>query len=176
MTETNRKPALTPKAVLRPPPGRATRHDTPGRAGIHAAPTGIEHEDIPTDESGDRPDKAVVQREVMETVGAFLQANAALFHAKTAVTAPAVVAGLGATMNRTMSWSADPMPEGVTLERMLEGIQWEREAKYWSGIAAKVTDRGTVSWAGGARDSGHKVHDALNRPESDTGKQIRGRF
>ncbi|WP_405460057.1 DNA sulfur modification protein DndB [Streptomyces sp. NBC_00101] len=147
-----------------------------GKAGIHAASTGIEYEDIPADESGARPDKAVVQREVMETVGAFLRENAALFHAKTAVTAPAVVAGLGATMNRTMSWSSDPLPEGVTLERLLEGIEWEREAKYWSGIAAKVTDRGAVSWAGGARDSGHKVYDALNHPESDAGKQIRGRF
>ncbi|MEV7729037.1 DNA sulfur modification protein DndB [Streptomyces sp. NPDC087917] len=147
-----------------------------GKAGIHAASTGIEHEDIPADANGDRPDKPVVQREVMETVGAFLQENAEFFHAKTAVTAPAVVAGLGATMNRTMSWSADPMPEGVTLERLLEGVQWEREGKYWGGIAAKVTDRGVVSWAGGARDSGHKVYDALNHPESDTGKQVRGRF
>ncbi|MFI2210147.1 DNA sulfur modification protein DndB [Streptomyces sp. NPDC020141] len=147
-----------------------------GKAGIHAASTGIEHEDIPADEGGDRPDKLVVQREVMETVGAFLQENAALFHAKTAVTAPAVVAGLGATMNRTMSWSADPLPEWITLERLLEGVEWEREAKYWGGIAAKVTDRGVVSWAGGARDSGHKVYDALNHPESAAGKQIRGRF
>ncbi|MGW4290742.1 DNA sulfur modification protein DndB [Streptomyces sp. NPDC004673] len=147
-----------------------------GKAGIHAASTAIEHEDLPADENGDRPDKAVVQREVMETVGTFLQENSALFHAKTAVTAPAVVAGLGATMNRTMSWSADPLPEGVTLERLLEGVQWEREAKYWDGIAAKVSDKGTVSWAGGARDSGHKVYDALNKPETDTGKQVRGRF
>ncbi|MFF7812459.1 DNA sulfur modification protein DndB [Streptomyces sp. NPDC007945] len=146
-----------------------------GKAGIHAASTGIEHEDIPADSNGDRPDKLVVQREVMETVGEFLQENAALFHAKTAITAPAVVAGLGATMNRTMSWSTDPLPDGVTLERLLEGIQWEREAKYWSGIAAKETGRG-VSWAGGARDSGHKVYDALNHPESAAGKQIRGRF
>ncbi|WP_425831504.1 DNA sulfur modification protein DndB [Streptomyces fractus] len=147
-----------------------------GKAGIHAASTGIEHEDIPADESGERPDRVVVQREVMEAVGTFLQENAPLFHAKTAATAPAVVAGLGATMNRSMSWSADPLPAGVPLERLLEDVKWEREAKYWGGIAAKVTDRGAVSWAGGARDSGHKVYDALNQPESDTGKQIRGRF
>ncbi|WP_242483328.1 DNA sulfur modification protein DndB [Streptomyces sp. HSG2] len=147
-----------------------------GKAGIHAASTGIEHEDIPVDESGTRPDRAVVQREVMETMGAFLQENAQFFHSKTAITAPAVVAGLGATINRCMSWSTDPLTDGVTLERLLEDVKWEREAKYWSGIAAKVTDRGAVSWAGGARDSGHKVYDALNRPESEAGKQIRGRF
>ncbi|MET8692617.1 DNA sulfur modification protein DndB [Streptomyces bauhiniae] len=147
-----------------------------GKAGIHAASTGIEHEDIPADDEGFRPDKAVVQREVMETVGAFLQENAALFHSKTAITAPAVVAGLGATMNRAMSWSAYPLPDGLTLDRLLEGIHWEREAKYWGGVAAKVNDRGVVSWAGGARDSGHKVYDALNHPESGAGKQIRGRF
>ncbi|MFE6744618.1 DNA sulfur modification protein DndB [Kitasatospora purpeofusca] len=147
-----------------------------GKAGIHAASTGIEYEDIPTDINNGRPEQAVVQRELMETVGDFLQQNAELFHAKTAITAPAVVAGLGATMNRTMSWSADPMPEGVTLDALLENVQWEREAKYWSGIAAKLTHTGKVSWAGGARDSGHKVYDALNNPDSDTGMQIRGRF
>ncbi|MGW2372962.1 DNA sulfur modification protein DndB [Kitasatospora sp. NPDC001683] len=147
-----------------------------GKAGIHAASTGIEHEDIPADKNNDRPDQAVVQREIMETVGAFLVKNAGLFHAKTAITAPAVVAGLGATMNRTMSWSTDPMPEGITLDALLENVQWDREAKYWGGVAAKVTDKGAVSWAGGARDSGHKVYDALNNPDTDTGMQIRGRF
>nr|WP_223182468.1 hypothetical protein [Streptomyces sp. CBMA370] len=77
-------------------------------------------------------------------------------------------------MNRTMSWASEPLPEGLTLDRLLEDVQWEREAKYWGGIAAKVSDRGTVSFAGGARDSGHKVYDALNRPEGVAGKQIRG--
>ncbi|MFE2722004.1 hypothetical protein [Kitasatospora sp. NPDC059327] len=86
------------------------------------------------------------------------------------------MAGLGATMNRTMSWSADPMPEGVVLDALLENVQWDREARYWGGVAAKVTDRGAVSWAGGARDSGHKVYDALNNPDTDAGMQIRGRF
>ncbi|MFD9687788.1 hypothetical protein ACFWXO_18745 [Kitasatospora sp. NPDC059088] len=102
--------------------------------------------------------------------------DAEFFHAKTATPIPAVVAGLGATMNRTMSWSADPLPEGIRLDALRADVQWDREAKYRGGIAAKVTDKGAVSWAGGARDSGHKIYDALNNPETETGMQIRGRF
>ncbi|MFK3733150.1 hypothetical protein ACI2LJ_23140 [Streptomyces sp. NPDC088090] len=72
-------PNLTPPTpLLATPPGPRTRTEiqrllvptaTLGKAGVHAASTGIEHGAVPADENGDRPDRLVVQREVMETVG-----------------------------------------------------------------------------------------------------------
>ncbi|MGW7314596.1 DNA sulfur modification protein DndB [Streptomyces sp. NPDC054854] len=139
-----------------------------GKPGIHAASGDVDPDDIKDAEPN------AVKRETVEALSAIIRDHAELFHAKTAITAPAVLAGLGATVHRQMSWSKETLPAGQTVRGLLEDVRWEREADYWGGVAAKVNDKGTVSWAGGARDSGHKVYEALNNPASEVGRQIRG--
>ncbi|MBF6226330.1 hypothetical protein IU470_14615 [Nocardia abscessus] len=140
-----------------------------GKAGIQAASADVH----PTDIAGE-PDQTTVKRETVELLGAFLRANADLFNNKTAITAPAVMAALGALIHRETSWTKDPLPVGQTVESLLSDVKWAREGAYWGGIAAKVNDKGVVSWAGGARDSGHKVYEAISNPHSEVGKQVRG--
>ncbi|MFE8989502.1 DNA sulfur modification protein DndB [Streptomyces collinus] len=140
-----------------------------GKSGIHAASGDVEPSDIPGE-----PDPQTVKRETVELLAEFMRANADLFSAKTAITAPAVLAGLGALMHRETSWTKEPFTAGQTADGLLKNVQWKREAAYWGGIAAKVNSKGVVSWAGGARDSGHKVYDALSDPTSVAGQQVRG--
>ncbi|MET9177795.1 hypothetical protein ABZX88_06155 [Kitasatospora aureofaciens] len=144
-----------------------------GKSGIHAASDDIEPGDI-KDKDGNEVDKATVQRHIVETLGDFLRDNAELFHNKTAITAPAVLAGLGALLHHETPWATDAMADGVTVAELLKSVRWDREAAYWGGIAAKVTDKGNVTWGGGARDSGHKVYEALSKPASEAGHQVRG--
>ncbi|MEY2243055.1 DNA sulfur modification protein DndB [Streptomyces sp. BF23-18] len=140
-----------------------------GKTGIHAASGDVEPSDIPGE-----PDAQTVKRETVELLAEFMRTNADLFNAKTAIIAPAVLAGLGALLHRETSWTKEPFPDGQTAESLLKDVQWKREAAYWGGIAAKVNSKNVVSWAGGARDSGHKVYDALNDPTSVAGQQVRG--
>jgi hypothetical protein len=140
-----------------------------GKAGIHAASGDVEPDDLP-----EGSDMKAVKQETVERLGALLKEYADQFHAKSAITSPAVLAGLGATVHRSMSWcTADKFTDDEDLDTLLSYIRWERESAFWGGIAAKETGKG-VSWAGGARDSGHKVYEAINKPNSDNGMKIRG--
>ncbi|MFD8470651.1 DNA sulfur modification protein DndB [Streptomyces globisporus] len=140
-----------------------------GKTGIHAASGDVEASDIPGE-----PDPKTVKRETVELLADFLRDNAYLFETKTAITAPAVLAGLGALLHRETTWNKEPLPFGQSTEDLLKDVQWKREAAYWGGIAAKVNSKNVVSWAGGARDSGHKVYEALSNPISTAGQQVRG--
>ncbi|UFS99586.1 DNA sulfur modification protein DndB [Nocardia huaxiensis] len=140
-----------------------------GTNGIHAASADVD----PSDLAG-QPDAASVKREIVELLSDFLRTNAALFHHKTAITAPAVLAAVGAVLHRQTTWTTDPLPATLTAADLLRDVKWQRDAAHWAGIAAKVTDRGTISFAGGARDSGHRTYEALNNPASPIGRQVRG--
>jgi hypothetical protein len=37
---------------------------------------------------------------------------------------------------------------------LLADIRWEREARYWDGIAASANASGVLNFGGGAKDSG----------------------
>lgn len=143
-----------------------------GRSGIQAASADVDIKDIEGDPT---PESSAVRRETVEILSKFLRDNADLFNGKTAITAPAVLAALGALLHRETSWAKDPMPEGQTVENLLKDVKWQREASYWSGVAAKPNAKGGLNWGGGARDSGHKVYEALSNPTSEVGKQVRGR-
>lgn len=140
-----------------------------GKAGIHAASGDVEVDDLP-----EGTDMKAVKRETVEKLSAILQEYAEAFQAKSAITSPAVLAGLGATIHRSTSWCvSDRLPDDQGLAAVLSYIRWERDLSFWGGIAAKETGKG-VSWAGGARDSGHKVYEAINNPNSPVGMKIRG--
>ncbi|MET8116158.1 hypothetical protein [Streptomyces prasinus] len=59
------------------------------------------------------------------------------------------------------------------LVRLLDDIHWEREAKYWDGIAAKAGTSGRLNFSG-VKDSGGRVADAILYPATETGRRIRG--
>lgn len=139
-----------------------------GKAGIHAASGDVEIDDLP-----EGTEMKVVKRETVEKLSMFLRQFTDEFQAKSAISSPAVLAGLGATIHHSMSWCVSDKLTDEDLSLLLAEIRWERESKYWGGIAAKETGRG-VSWAGGARDSGHKVYEAINNPDSEVGLRIRG--
>ena len=64
---------------------------------------------------------------------------------------------------------------------VLRSVKWAREPRYWEGVAAKrATTRdgslGALSFAGGIKDSAHRVFDALYNPSSELGEKIRARY
>jgi hypothetical protein len=63
------------------------------------------------------------------------------------------------------------------LLRSLESVQWDKSteegARRWAGIAGKLTDSGKFSSAGGVKDLGHRVLEALTDPRSDDYMKIR---
>ncbi|MEU2947109.1 DNA sulfur modification protein DndB [Nocardiopsis alba] len=97
------------------------------------------------------------------------------FRSRSAISAPAVLAGLGVAVHQTTSWSTGHERIGFQeLQRLIAPIRWEREARYWHGIAASANVSGVLNFAGGAKDAGGRVADAILHPESDYGRRIRG--
>ncbi|SCL57684.1 DNA-sulfur modification-associated [Micromonospora citrea] len=141
-----------------------------GKPGIEATSGTIEKSDL----SGLDPQAAL--NEVSTTVSNLVRAFSNDLATRSALTAPAVLAGVGAAAHRTTSWTREePRLTSEQLHSLLRQVRWEREEKYWEGVAAKRTASGGLSFAGGAKDSGHRVCDAIINPDSDLGKRIRGR-
>lgn len=142
-----------------------------GKPGIEATSGTIERSDLPF---GIDPEAAL--NEVSSTVSNLIRAFSDELAGRSALTAPAVLAGVGAAAHRTTSWTREvPRLTTEQLHAMLRQVRWEREEKYWGGVAAKRTATGGLSFAGGAKDSGHRVCDAILNPDSDLGRRIRGR-
>ncbi|MDX3384474.1 DNA sulfur modification protein DndB [Streptomyces niveiscabiei] len=95
--------------------------------------------------------------------------------ARTAVSAPAVLAGIGIAAHQATGWAAsgNSLSE-EELFALLEPVRWEREAAYWDGVAASANASGVLNFGGGAKDSGGRVADALLHPDSEHGRRIRG--
>ncbi|MEV7970691.1 hypothetical protein AB0O34_32580 [Sphaerisporangium sp. NPDC088356] len=92
------------------------------------------------------------------------------------LSAPAVLTGLGIAVHQAtgLTQNADSiMPAGLT--KLLDGIRWEKEPAFWSGMAGNTNVHGKLTIGGGAKDSGGRVADAVLYPNSTTGRQIRGR-
>ncbi|MFI6362277.1 DNA sulfur modification protein DndB [Nocardia sp. NPDC050630] len=140
-----------------------------GKSGIGATSGTVEIEDLPGELT-----EGQVTREVIDALSAVLQAFTDAFATHSAITAPAVLAALGAAAHQKMSWAAEKFPSYVDFLALLSQIHWDREAKYWDGVAAKLTATGALSFAGGVKDSGYRVFEALLNPDSVPGKRIRG--
>jgi DNA sulfur modification protein DndB len=100
--------------------------------------------------------------------------------ARSVVSAPAVMAGLGVLANHAIPkpprrqevepWSVEQVVDH------LRGVNWGRidaEGRSpWDGVAGKFTPKGAFS-LGGPKEVGHTVAAALEHPSSDAGRQIR---
>ncbi|MER8062736.1 MULTISPECIES: DNA sulfur modification protein DndB [unclassified Streptomyces] len=140
-----------------------------GRPGIALSSAAITEDDIPDGTTAD-----TVRAEVTDILSWFLETYFPLFAARTAVTTPALLAGLGVAFNRAMPWSTDAdRLTSYRLGQLLDTVQWDREAAYWDGIAGKATATGGISFAGGVKDSGGRVADAILFPDTENGRKIR---
>ncbi|MFE0458149.1 DNA sulfur modification protein DndB [Kitasatospora sp. NPDC058965] len=97
------------------------------------------------------------------------------FAARSAVSAPAVLAGLGVAAHQATSWAA--AGQRLTEEQLttlLDSVRWDRDARFWDGIAASANAAGVLNFGGGAKDAGGRVADALLHPDTEYGRKVRG--
>jgi hypothetical protein len=154
-----------------------------GTAGIEATSRSLEEDALP-----EGVDLAEATAEAASVMAAIVDAFPKEFRDRTAITAPAVLAGIGALAHLTMPWykpdEDNPEdPEPVTraeLLGVLRSVKWAREPQFWEGVAAKRAtntkgELGALSFAGGIKDSAHRVFSALYNPSSELGKKIRGK-
>jgi hypothetical protein len=150
-----------------------------GTPGIEATSRSLEADALP-----EGVDLADARAEAASLMAEIVDAFPKEFAGRTAITAPAVLAGIGALAHLTMPWykpeEGDPAPmtKGELLQ-VLRSVRWAREPQFWEGVAAKrATTRegelGALSFAGGIKDSAHRVYLALLSPDSELGKRIRG--
>jgi hypothetical protein len=97
------------------------------------------------------------------------------FAKRTMLSAPAVLTGLGIAVHQAtgLTQTADSITP-AELTKLLNGIRWEKEPAFWSGVAGNTNVHGKLTIGGGAKDSGGRVADAILYPNSTTGRQIRG--
>lgn len=96
----------------------------------------------------------------------------------TALNAPAILSGLGVAVHHATEWAeTDQITEDV-LMGMVTSVKWDRSAQYWDGVGGKaLVNEGQVtgvSFAGGAKDSGGRVAEAILYPSTELGRKIRG--
>jgi len=113
--------------------------------------------------------------EVVEIATALFEEYSEEFsdRANTVITAPAVVAALGAVAHRSMSWSPAPHRTVDDFIALLDLVNWKRDARVWDGVCAKITPSGSLSFAGGVKDSGSKTATAIEDDTAASYKQVR---
>ncbi|MFZ3594990.1 DNA sulfur modification protein DndB [Streptomyces sp. BH104] len=89
------------------------------------------------------------------------------------IAAPAVFAGLGAVVHRSMPWASGQQRTLEELMLLLKDVRWEKDPRFWDGTCGKSTSTGTFSLAGGVKDSGSRTAAALEDPTSLRGRWIR---
>ncbi|MER6348038.1 DNA sulfur modification protein DndB [Streptomyces sp. NPDC001595] len=141
-----------------------------GPKGVQLSAESVHEDELPAGHRADQVEAAVVP-----ILGQLITRHARDFTERSAITAPAVLAGIGIAVHHTMPW-ADPATAFRTddLVRLLDDIRWEREAKYWDGIAAKTGTSGRLNFSGGVKDSGGRVAGAILYPATEAGRRIRG--
>ncbi|MCT2590883.1 hypothetical protein LHJ74_13345 [Streptomyces sp. N2-109] len=142
-----------------------------GRTGLERASGTLREGDLPQGVSAGQ-----LEREVVPLVAGTVTRLFEQFAARSAVSAPAVLGGLGIALHQTTSWATvgGPLTED-DFRSLLADIRWEREPRYWDGIAARANAAGVLNFVGGAKDSGGRVADAVLYPDTQGGRQIRGR-
>ncbi|WP_406423290.1 hypothetical protein OH809_06500 [Streptomyces sp. NBC_00873] len=141
-----------------------------GRAGLSRSAETVHEDELPAGTNAEQ-----VEGSVVPTLARLISDHFPHFASRSAITAPAVLAGLGIAVHQTTPW-ADPMNAlgAEDLHRLLADIQWDREARYWDGVAAKASATGRLNFSGGVKDSGGRVADAILYPGTEAGRKIRG--
>ncbi|MGW1898992.1 DNA sulfur modification protein DndB [Streptomyces hirsutus] len=141
-----------------------------GRGGLQRSAEPVHENDLP---GRNRPER--VEEAVVPVLGRLIARYARHLTGRSALTAPAVLAGLGIAVHHTMPWSESASAFRIEdLVRLLDDIKWEREPKYWDGVAAKTGTSGRLNFSGGVKDSGGRVADAILYPATEAGRKIRG--
>ncbi|MFE6698415.1 DNA sulfur modification protein DndB [Streptomyces sp. NPDC057718] len=141
-----------------------------GRGGLSRSAETVHEDELPAGTNAQQVEQCVVQ-----ALAGLISDHSSHFIARSALTAPAVLAGLGIAVHHTMPWAEPSNALGADqLSRLLSGIRWERDARYWDGVAAKAGASGRLNFSGGAKDSGGRVADAILYPATETGRRIRG--
>ncbi|TDQ52237.1 DNA sulfur modification protein DndB [Actinorugispora endophytica] len=141
-----------------------------GRSGLGQSSATVHEGDLPNGISVEQ-----VKRELAPLLSQVITRLYPHFAARDAVSAPAVLAGLGVVAHQATSWAAGGARLNADdLLELLEPVRWEREARYWDGVAASANASGTLNFGGGAKDSGGRVADALLHPDTEYGRKIRG--
>ncbi|MFH9684852.1 DNA sulfur modification protein DndB [Streptomyces sp. NPDC017413] len=142
-----------------------------GRGGLSRSAETVHEDELPAGS-----DAQQVEACVLPLLAGLISGHSAHFLARSALTAPAVLAGLGIAVHHTTPWAEPSNALGADqLNRLLSDIRWERDARYWDGVAAKAGASGRLNFSGGVKDSGGRVADAILYPATETGRRIRGR-
>ncbi|CAL9401687.1 hypothetical protein SUDANB171_01469 [Streptomyces sp. enrichment culture] len=141
-----------------------------GRGGLNLSSETVQESDLPPG-----ADVETLERTIVPLLGGLISDHLAAFVARGAITAPAVIAGVGVAAHHTTPWASSlHRMNSDDLRRLLSGVRWEREAAYWDGIAAKTGTTGRLNFSGGVKDSGGRVADAILYPDTEAGRKIRG--
>lgn len=140
-----------------------------GRPGLARSSATVREEDLP---KGLAPEQ--VEAKIISLLSTLISRLFVHFEARSAVSAPAVLAGLGITAHEAISWGGGSLTIDELLSLLAE-IRWEREPSYWDGIAARANAAGAMNFGGGAKDAGGRVADAILYPGTQVGRKIRGR-
>jgi hypothetical protein len=142
-----------------------------GKSGIEHTSGVLEESDLPPGATLDE-----VSNEVPSIMAMIIREFGQQFADRSAITAPAILGGIGALAHRATPWSTEkPQFTRAQVIDVLAEVHWEREAKYWNGAGAKLTATGGLSFAGGVKDSAYRVYEALVNGDSEIGRRIRGR-
>ncbi|MCD0447066.1 hypothetical protein LO763_25950 [Glycomyces sp. A-F 0318] len=141
-----------------------------GRKGIGMSATDTAGEALPGGVSSNQ-----MKEELLPILTVLLDRLYPHLTGETVVSSPAVLAGLGVAVHRSVSWST----EGPALTRqdlidLVDSVQWARDVRFWDGIAGNVSKTGALSFGGGTKIHGSRVADALLDPDSANGRKIRG--
>ncbi|MFF4571621.1 DNA sulfur modification protein DndB [Streptomyces sp. NPDC001410] len=141
-----------------------------GKVGLNRSAESVHEDELP---AGTRPEQ--VEALIVPLLARLIAELFPDFANRSALTAPAVLAGLGIAAHHTTPWSEAASRIGTEeLDQLLGGIRWEREAAYWDGVAAKTGTAGRLNFSGGVKDSGGRVADAILYPATEAGRKIRG--
>lgn len=141
-----------------------------GRGGLGLSSATVHEGELPEGVSAEQ-----AERELVPLLSQLIGQLFPHFEARDAVSAPAVLAGLGIAAHQATSWaSGGTRLNTEELLRLVEPVRFEREARYWDGVAASTNAAGTLNFGGGAKDSGGRVADALLGPDTDYGRKVRG--
>ncbi|OPG14248.1 hypothetical protein B1L11_03760 [Microbispora sp. GKU 823] len=141
-----------------------------GRPGLGLSSATVRESDLPEGVTAEQAEQHLVP-----LLSTLLTRMYPYFAARSAVSAPAVLAGIGIAAHQTVPWAIVERRLGEEqFFNLLESVRWEREARYWDGVAASANAQGTLNFGGGAKDSGGRVADALLNPETEYGRKIRG--
>jgi hypothetical protein len=141
-----------------------------GRSGLSLSSTTLHESDLPEGITAEQ-----AERRLLGLLPELLTRLYPHFAARGAVSAPAVLAGIGIAAHQATGWATSGRQLGQDeLIGLLDSVRWEREARYWDGVAASANAQGTLNFGGGAKDSGGRVADALLHPDTEHGRKIRG--